>query len=61
MAIVRFSGCLDVGKQRERELWDTNDDTVRGHLCRVWLHQLHVEADFLAKVEVVVDNFEQLL
>ncbi len=60
-AIVGFGGCLDVGQQREHELWDTNDDTVHGQSCRVWLHQLHVDADLLAKVKVVVDNFEQLL
>ncbi len=42
-------------------MWDTNDNTIRGHLCHVWLHQLHVDADLLAKVEVVVDNLEQLL
>jgi hypothetical protein len=61
MAIVGFGGCLDVGQQCERELWDTNDDTICGHSCHVQLHQLHVDADLLAKVEVVVDNFEQLL
>ncbi len=49
MAIVRIGGCLDVGQQREHELWDTNDYTVRGHSCRVQLHQLHVDADLLAK------------
>ncbi len=35
MAIIGFDGHLDVGQQRERELWDTNDDTVQGHSCRV--------------------------
>ncbi len=60
-AIVGFGGCLDVGQQREHELWDANDNTIRGHSCHVQLHQLHVDADLLAKVEVVVDNFEQLL
>ncbi len=60
-AIAGFGGCFDVGQQRERELWDTNDNTVRGHSCRVRLHQLHVDADLLAKVKVVVDNLEQLL
>jgi hypothetical protein len=35
MAIVGFSGCLNVCQQHERELWDTNDDTVRGHSCHV--------------------------
>jgi hypothetical protein len=60
-AIVGFGGCLNVGQQRERELWDTNDNTVCGHLCRIRLHQLNVDADLLAKVKAVVDNFEQLL
>ncbi len=60
-AIVRFGGCFDVGQQRECELWDTNDDTIHSHSCRIWLHQLHVDTDLLAKVKVVVDNLEQLL
>ncbi len=60
-AIVRFGGCFDVGQQRERELWDTNEDTIRCHLCRVQLHQLHVDADLLAEVKDVVDNLKQLL
>ena len=60
-AIVGFGGCLNVSQQHECELWDTNDDTILGHLCRVQLHQLQVDADLLAKVEVVVDNLKQLL
>jgi hypothetical protein len=60
-AIVGFGGCLDVGQQREHELWDTNDDTIRGHLCHVQLHQLHVDADLPAEVKAVVDNLKQLL
>ncbi len=35
MAIIKFGGRLDVGQQHERELWDTNDNAVHGHLCRV--------------------------
>ncbi len=57
-AIVGFGGCLDVGQQRECELWDTNDDTLCGHSWHVQLHQLHVDADLLGKVKVVVDNFD---
>jgi hypothetical protein len=34
-ALIGFGGCLDIGRQRERELWDTNGDTIRSHLCRV--------------------------
>ncbi len=60
-AIVGFGGCFNVGQQHERELWDTNDDTICGHLCRVLLYQLHVDTDILAKVEVVVDNLKQVL
>ncbi len=60
-AIVGFGGCFDVGQQRERELWDTNDDIIRGHSCRIQLHQLHVDADLLAEVGAVVDNLKQLL
>ena len=61
MANIGFGGRLNIGQQRERELWDTNDNTIRGHSCHVQLHQLHVDADLLAKVKVVVDNLEQLL
>ena len=57
-SIIGFGGHLDVGQQCERELWDTNDNAIRGHLCRVRLHQLHVDADLLAKVECVVDHLE---
>ncbi len=60
-ATVGFGGCFDVGQQLERELWDTNEDTIRGYSCRVQLHQLHVDADLLAEVEAVVDNLKQLL
>ncbi len=60
-AVVGFGGCFDVGQQRERELWDTNDNTICGYLCRVQLHQLHVDADLLAEVKAVVDNLQQLL
>ncbi len=60
-AVNGFGGHLDIGQQCERELWDTNDDTICGHLCRVQLHQLHVDTDILAKVEVVVNNLKQLL
>jgi hypothetical protein len=59
--VFGFGGRLNFGQQRERELWDTNDDTICGHLCRVQLHQLYVVADSLAKVEIVVNNLEQLL
>ena len=61
MSIIGFGGSLDVGQQCERELWDTDDDTIRGHLCRVGLHQLHVDADLLAKVKWVIDHLDQLL
>ena len=27
-SIIGFGGCLDVGQQCERELWDTNDDSI---------------------------------
>jgi hypothetical protein len=60
-SIIGFGGCLDVGKQCERELWDTDDDSIRGHSCRVRLHQLHVDADLLAKVKWVIDHLNQLL
>jgi len=30
-----FGGCLDVDQQCERELWDTDDNAIRGHSCRV--------------------------
>jgi hypothetical protein len=53
--VVGFGGRLDVGQQRKRELWDTNDDTICGLLCHVRLHQLHVDADLLAKVKVVIN------
>ncbi len=57
-SIIGFGGHLDVAQQCERELWDTNDNAIRGHSCRVQLHQLHVDADLLAKVECVVDHLE---
>jgi hypothetical protein len=41
MAIVRLGGCLDAGQQRERELWDSNDDTIHGHLCRFQFYPLY--------------------
>ena len=44
-----------------RELWDSNDNAIRGHLCRVQLHQLHVDTDLLAKVEGVIDHLKRLL
>ncbi len=57
-AIIGFVGHLNVYQQCERELWETNDNAIRGHSCRVQLHQLHVDADLLAKVECVVDHLE---
>ena len=60
-SIIGFGCSLDVGQQCERELWDTNDNAIHGHLCCVWLHQLHVDADLLAKVEGVIDHLKQLL
>ncbi len=60
-AIIGFGGRLDVGQQHEHELWDANDDTICSHLHHIQLHQLHVDADLLAKVEVVVDSLKQLL
>jgi hypothetical protein len=57
-AIIGFGGRLDVGQQCEHELWDTNYNAIRGHSCRVQLHQLHVDADLLVKVECVVDHLE---
>ncbi len=60
-SVIGFDGRFDIGKQCEHELWDTNDDTIRGHLCCIQLHQLHVDADLLAKVEIVVNKLEQLL
>ncbi len=61
MSIIRFGCRLDVGQQCERELWETDDNAIRGHSCRVQLHQLHVDADLLAKVKGVIDHLEQLL
>ena len=58
---IGFGGGLDVGQQCERELWNTDDDAIRGHSCRVRLHQLHVDADLLAKVKWVIDHLNQLL
>jgi hypothetical protein len=60
-SVIGFGSHLNIGQQCERELWDTNDDTISSHSCRVRLHQLHVDADLLAKVKVVVNNLEQLL
>ncbi len=34
-SIIGFGGRLNVGQQCEHELWDTNDNAIRGHLCRV--------------------------
>jgi len=59
-SIIGFGGGLDVGQQCERELWGTDDDSIRGHSCRIRLHQLHVDAD-LAKVKWVIDHLDQLL
>ncbi len=52
---------LNVGQQCKHELWDTNDYTICGHLCCDRLHQLHVDADLLAKVVVVINHLDQLL
>ncbi len=60
-SIIGFGCRLDVGQQCERELWDTDDNAIRGHSCCVQLHQLHDDADLLAKVEGVIDHLEQLL
>ncbi len=60
-SIIGFGGSLDIGQQCEHELWDTDDDSRRGHSCRVCLHQLHVDADLLAKVKWVIDYLNQLL
>jgi hypothetical protein len=35
VSIIVFGGHLDVGQQCERELWDTNDNAIRGHSCCV--------------------------
>ena len=58
VSIIGFGGRLDVGQQCERELWDTNDNAIRGHACRVQSHQLHVDADLLVKVKGVIDHLE---
>ena len=60
-SVIRFGGGLDVDQQCERELWDTDDDSTCGHSGRVRLHQLHVDADLLAKVKWVIDHLDQLL
>ncbi len=60
-SIIRFGCRFNVGQQCECELWDTDDNAIRGHSCCVRLHQLHVDADLLAKVEGVIDHLEQLL
>ncbi len=57
-SIIGFGGHLDVGQQCKHELWDTNNNAIRGHSCNVRLHQLHVDADLLAKVECVVDQLK---
>ncbi len=60
-AVIGFGGRLDVGQQLKRELWDTNDNNICGHLCHVQLHHPYVDADLLAKVEVVINQLHQLL
>ena len=60
-SIIGFGGGLDVGQQCDRELWDTDDDSICGHSCRVQFHQLRVDADLLAKVKWVIDHIDQLL
>ncbi len=60
-AIIGFGGHLDVGQQHTHELWDTNHNAICGHPCHVQLHQLHVNADHLARIEGVIDHFNQLL
>ncbi len=59
-SIIGFGGGLDVGQQCERELWDSNDDSVSGHSCCIRLHQFYVDADLFAKVEWVIDHLKQL-
>ncbi len=49
-----------VDQQSECELQDTNDNAVHGHLCCIWLHQLHVDADFLLEIKGVIDHLNQL-
>ena len=52
-SIIGVGGGVNVGQQCEHELW--------GHSCCVRLHQLHVDADLLAKVKWVIDHLDQLL
>ena len=60
-SVIGFGGSLDVGQQCERELWDSDDDSICGHSGRIRLHQLHVVAYFLAKVKWVIGHLKQLL
>ncbi len=60
-AVMGFGGLLNVGQQHQHELWDTNDDTICGHLHRIQVHQLHVDADLLVTVKVVINHLDQLL
>ena len=60
-AVIGFGGLLNVGQQHQHELWDTNDDTICGHSCCIQLHQLHIDADLLAKVKGVIYHLNQLL
>ena len=34
-SVIGFGGGLDVGQKCERELWDSNDDSVCGHSGRI--------------------------
>ncbi len=34
-SVIGFGGGLDVGQQCEHELWDSDDDSVCGHLGRI--------------------------
>ncbi len=61
MSILGFGCILNVGYERQCELGNADCDSIRGHSCRIQLHQLHVDTDLFLEVEGVVDYLQQLL
>ncbi len=60
-SILGFGCILNVGYERQCELGNADCNSIRGHSCRVQLHQLHVDTDLFLEVIGVVDYLQQLL
>ncbi len=59
-SILGFGCILNVGYERQCQLRDADCNSIRGHSCRIQLHQLHVDTDLFSKVKGVVEYLQQL-